>query len=206
MLQLSMAAQVEPQPEGAAAWRRALARGQRDAFEEAYRRYAGDILRALQAGLRYRLPYTKGTVYLSDAHEAEEAVQDTFITLMKLCKDGRYDPERPLKPFILRIAALTALRRLSKLGREIPQEEIEIVEENERPYERNEGQRLLREFVAELSEEERLLMERYFEERQSQRVVAEAFGLSRDQVYRKIVKLRERASAFFHSRGWFDEP
>ncbi len=187
------------------AWRAALARGQRDAFEEVYRLHAEDVLRVLQSGLRYRLPHASGVVYLSDAYDAEEAVQDTFIALMKFCQDGRYDPSRPLKPLIFRIAAITALRRLSKFGREVPQSDIEILEHDEMPYERDEGGRLLKEFVGELSQEERSLLEHYFEDRKSQREVGASFGLSRDQVYRKIVKLRERASAFFRKRGWFDE-
>jgi len=66
---------------------------------------------------------------------------------------------------------------------------------------------LLSTFRTTLEDTERGVMDAYFgDERRSQADVGAALGMSRDQVYRTITKIRARAGDFFAAKGWFDGP
>lgn len=55
---------------------------------------------------------------------------------------------------------------------------------------------------AELSPTDRIIARLCWEEGRSQAAVGEHLGLSRDQVYRRLVSIRERGRAWFEARGW----
>jgi RNA polymerase sigma factor (sigma-70 family) len=59
----------------------------------------------------FRLAY----LLMGDAHEAEDIAQETFIRALRHLH--RYDPERPLRPWLLRIAANVARNRRRSLAR-----------------------------------------------------------------------------------------
>jgi RNA polymerase sigma-70 factor, ECF subfamily len=81
--------------------------GDRAAFGALVDRYEEPVRRAARAVLR-------------DAHDADDAAQDTFLTaLMKL---DRYDQRRPFRPWLMRIATNVAIdrRRRRALRRTAP--------------------------------------------------------------------------------------
>jgi RNA polymerase sigma-70 factor (ECF subfamily) len=70
--------------------------GDREAFGELVRKYAGQARRVARA-------------ILSDPAEADDAAQDAFLAALKNL--GRFDPGRPFGPWLLRIVANAALDR-----------------------------------------------------------------------------------------------
>lgn len=116
----------------------------------AYDRLLRDCLPLLRAIARRRI---------RDSHEAEDAVQDTLLTIHRMI--ATYDPERPLRPWIVAIAERRCVDRLRRrgrgAGRETPIDDhaetlaAPVVETGE---ERIAG-RQLRDAVAELPESQR---------------------------------------------------
>ena len=100
-----------------------------------------------------------------------------------------------------------ALKQLRRAGREVPTEAevIDALAPETVPID-TELRRLVRTFKGRLDERSQAVVAAYFEEGRSQAEVASALGLSRDQVYRSIVKIREAALAFFKETGWVDGP
>jgi RNA polymerase sigma-70 factor (ECF subfamily) len=77
---------------------------------------AGDA-RAYDLLLRDCLPLLRAVARrrLRDAHEAEDAVQDTLLTIHRML--AAYDPSRPLRPWIVAIAERRCIDRLRRHGR-----------------------------------------------------------------------------------------
>ncbi len=69
-----------------------------------------DIVRDHQEAI-FRLAY----LMLGDAAEAEDVAQETFINAYKAL--GRYDPVRPIRPWLMRICANLARNRRRSVGR-----------------------------------------------------------------------------------------
>lgn len=59
---------------------------------------------------------------LRDAAEAEDAVQDTLLTLHRV--RHTYDPARPFRPWVAAIAERRALDRLRRRGRQVARETL----------------------------------------------------------------------------------
>lgn len=72
----------------------------------AYDRLLRDCLPLLRAVARRRI---------ADPHEAEDAVQDTLLTVHRMM--ATYDPSRPLRPWLVAIAERRAVDRLRRRGR-----------------------------------------------------------------------------------------
>lgn len=72
----------------------------------AYDRLLRDCLPLLRAIARRRI---------RDSHEAEDAVQDTLLTMHRMI--ATYDPSRPLRPWIVAIAERRCIDRLRRRGR-----------------------------------------------------------------------------------------
>lgn len=72
----------------------------------AYDRLLRDCLPLLRAIARRRI---------RDTHEAEDAVQDTLLTIHRMI--ATYDPDRPLRPWIVAIAERRCVDRLRRRGR-----------------------------------------------------------------------------------------
>lgn len=185
-----------------------LARCTREAFEEVYRAHVGAVLEQLQRGLGYRAGASSGVVRVESAFEAEELAQETFVVFFQLCREGRFDAERPARPFLLRIAANLALRKRSRGRREVPSdlEALELEPTVTPDPEADERRRQLAAFLESCDDDDRSVVSLYFDEGRSQHDVATTLGWSRDQVYRALVRIRRSAERFFAKRRWSDEP
>ncbi len=77
---------------------------------------AGDA-RAYDRLLRECLPLLRAIARrrIFDAYEAEDAVQDTLLTIHRMI--ATYDPSRPLRPWLVAIAERRCVDRLRKRGR-----------------------------------------------------------------------------------------
>ena len=76
-----------------------MAKGDHEAFEMLVRRHQQSV-----ANLAYR--------FLADASEAEDIAQETFIRFYLAI--ARYQPDRPLRPYLLKIARNLCLDHLRK--------------------------------------------------------------------------------------------
>jgi RNA polymerase sigma-70 factor (ECF subfamily) len=77
---------------------------------------AGDA-RSYDLLLRDCLPLLRAIARrrISDFHEAEDAVQDTLLTIHRMM--ATYDPSRPIRPWIAAIAERRCIDRLRRRGR-----------------------------------------------------------------------------------------
>ena len=77
---------------------------------------AGDA-RAYDLLLRDCLPLLRAIARrrIRDTYEAEDAVQDTLLTIHRMI--ATYDPDRPLRPWIVAIAERRCVDRLRRRGR-----------------------------------------------------------------------------------------
>ncbi len=121
---------------------------------------AGDA-RAYDLLLRDCLPLLRGIARrrIADPHEAEDAVQDTLLTVHRML--ATYDPSRPLRPWLIAITERRCVDRLRRRGRGAGREtpiddhaETLAAPATETGEDRIAG-RQLREAVAELPESQR---------------------------------------------------
>lgn len=78
-------------------------RGQREAFGVLVRRYQGELFGYLRR-------------YLGDSSLAEDVFQNTFLQVFT--KIGKYDPARPVRPWLYTIATHQAIDALRRQGRQ----------------------------------------------------------------------------------------
>lgn len=173
-------------------------------FDAVYRAYVRDVLRHLQRGFGYvGADGVRRYHRVESRFDAEELCQEAFSVFFDHCLRGNFDIERPVRPYLLRIAANLALRRARRSAREVvetpPPRAVEPAPEAD------ELGRLLDEFRATLGEHERRVLTACFVDEQTQAGAGARLGLSRDQVYRSIVKIRRAAWRFFRARGWLDD-
>ena len=166
------------------------------------RRSALDVVEVYEAHAPSVLRFLLGRV--GSAFDAEDLCQETFQVFVRKVDDGSFDPSRPPRPFLLGIAKNLALKRMGKVGREEPIEEEHLGEESAIDPESTERARWARELYASFEEGERQVATGYFVEGLSQQSLGEELGMSRDQVYRTIVRVRKKAVDFFRERGWWD--
>jgi RNA polymerase sigma factor (sigma-70 family) len=167
----------------------------RGSYEDIYRTYLPDVLRLLRGGLR-----------IKSAFDVEEICQEAFIEFFDQCDRGNFDRSRPIKPYLLRIAANRAARKMGKASREVLVGDDQLPLEPVGPPDTDEHERarLLEEFRGTLSKEDNGVLHHHFVEGATQQKTGEALGLSRDQVYRAIQRIRQLAKTFFGERGWFE--
>ena len=99
-----LTAQQEPIEGDEAFWLRRARKGDQQAFARIYQRHA----RAVH-GLAWRLT--------ADLHSAEDITQEAFLRLLR--RIGGADPDRPLRPWLNRVASNLAIDRLRRSTREI---------------------------------------------------------------------------------------
>lgn len=178
-------------------------------MEDIYRRYVGDVMRFLASGAAYKAADGWArSPRITSAFEVEELAQETFLEFARQWRDGRFDRSREARPYLFGIARNLALRKMGRAQREIPTDDLEPYLAElpvHAPIENRERARLLAELEAQLEDREREVLHLYFDDDESQEAVGAKLGLSRDQVYRLIVKVRKTAIQFFRSKGWFDE-
>lgn len=186
-------------------WAARLRAGDKDALTTVYREHLPAVRRLLASGFGYRSRKTgaRQRLTVTSAFDRDELCQETFAELFRQFRSGSFDAARPVGPYVARIAMNLALRRMGRASRELLEAEPEPLETVPPPRaEDPERARLLAEFQASLSAEDRALLHGYFDDEASQEAVGAELGLSRDQVYRGIVRIRRRALEFFTAKGW----
>lgn len=134
---------------------------------------------------------------LRDATEAEDAVQDTLLTLHRV--RHTYDPERPFRPWIAAIAERRALDRGRRRGRagarETPLEDAAEIGAEGQAEERF-AARQLREAVGELPQSQRTALQLTKIEQLSLQVASQRSGMSigalKVATHRALQTLRKR--------------
>lgn len=187
----------------------ALRRGDPEACEAIYREHLADVLRLLHRGFVYHAAGQQRFFQVASAFDREELCQEAFCEFFRQCQAGRFDTRRPVRPYLRRIVINLALQNVRRLYREISRAEpADAVEGFEPPdtLEQQEIVALMTDFRAALPAQDRALLKLYVEEKRSQRVVGERLGMSRDQVYRRLMRIRERAATFLKTKGWLDDP
>jgi RNA polymerase sigma-70 factor (ECF subfamily) len=153
-----------------------------------------DLVRLHQEPV-FRLSY----LLLADADEAEDNAQETFVRAYRSLE--RYDPERPLRPWLLSIAANLARNRRRSFGRYIgalqrfwqsePRHPVTI---EERAEDRSRSQ-LLWEAVQQLpSDHQQVVYLRFFLEMSVEETAATlgtAPGTVKSRLHRAIERLRQ---------------
>lgn len=178
------------------------------ALDALYREHAPEIIRLLRFGFTVTNRDGRSIrAQIPDMFDAEELCHEVFSAFFKQHQSGQFDRSRPVGPYIRRIAMNLALKRLRRAGREVltEVETLEAVAAPARDDDR-ELRQLVRMFKGQLDPRAQQVVVEYFEHGHSQEAVAQTLGLSRDQVYRSIVKIRRAALAYFKESGWFDEP
>jgi RNA polymerase sigma factor (sigma-70 family) len=177
-----------------------------------YPEHAAAVVRALRAGVSYRTADGARHVYrIESAFEAEDLCHEAMAVVLKQIRSGGFQLDRPVRPYIIRIAAHLALRRVRRTHREVlGAEASETAPETgpppPDPAVTAERDALVRAFRAGLPEGDRAVLALTFEDGQSQARAAEALGLSRDQIYRTMSRIRAGAVRFFRERGLLDDP
>ncbi|MEQ9496546.1 MAG: sigma-70 family RNA polymerase sigma factor [Deltaproteobacteria bacterium] len=184
-----------------------LAEGRPEAFERVYRAELRAVMLTLVAGFHYRSAGASKYLRVDSASDAEEICQEAFAQFFTQCRRGRFDPSRPVRPYLRRITMNIALRKMGRLSREVPTELVDIGPAPEQDtVEQRERAALLSEFKGRLDDEEREVMSLYFEASgATQAEVGKKIGRSRDHVYRVAMRIRQQAKEFFAAKGWFDE-
>lgn len=173
-------------------------------LDAVYRALAPVVLRHLQAGFGYtRQDGTRGWFRVESAFDAEEIAHDAFGAFFKQCLSGGFDAARPVRPYLLRIASNAALRRARRGAREVLVDEPPPPDAFETPRDA-ELQQLISDCYAGLDAPDQAVFDACFVDALSQAKAGSALGLSRDQVFRSLVRIRRAVRGFFAERGWFD--
>lgn len=177
--------------------------------------HAGDVVRVLRAGFAWRKQTDQGVQHaihrVDSVFEAEDVCHEAIAIVLRQMRNGRFDRSRPVRPYLMRIATNLALRRARLAAREVPTEtgllEGRPAEIGPAPDPLVDAERdaLVRDFVGLLDTGERAVLRLTFEAGESQAAAAGVLGLSRDQVYRTMVRIRTAALRFFRERGHLDD-
>lgn len=173
-------------------------------FDAIYRALGPVVLRHLQAGFGFtRQDGTRGWFRVRSAFDAEEIAHDAFSAFFKQCLNGGFDTSRPVKPYLLRIASNAALRRSKRGAREVLVEETPPPDTFAEPRD-DELKTLISTCYDALETDDQAVFDACFVEELSQAKAGKKLGLSRDQVFRSLVRIRRSVRGFFAERGWFD--
>jgi len=183
-----------------------LRAGQPEAFEAVYREHVSEVMTLLLRGFLYGGGPQRRFMRVNSDFDAEEICQEAFARFFRQCIDGKFDPTRPIAPYLKRIAANVAVTRVGRVSREVLVDEPVLADEvTETRPEDLEFARLYDEFQRGLSENEKAVLQGCVQDGKSQSAVAAEVGLSRDQVYRVLTAVRGAARRFFARRRWFDD-
>lgn len=180
---------VDPPVDPEAALVIRLGRGDESALDELYARLGGGVFATAFELLRSR-------------EEAEEVVQDTFLTLCR--KAHLYNtPERSPRAFIYTVARNKALSRLRRRKARPAKASGWDVHEPSTPFAAPQSEQTTRlyaqDLLARLSAEERRLIEGAFYQGYSHAELAELTGLPlgtlKSKLRRALLKLRDHAQA-----------
>lgn len=169
--------------------------GDRDAFGELVLRYSEQSRRVARAILR-------------DPDDADDAAQDGFLSALKHL--GRYDPERPFGPWLMRIVANAAAdRRRRRKVRQTDPIPLSAASRRTGPdvdADRSGFHESLKDALSELPERQRLAVMMFDVEGYSHREVAEVLGVPegtvRSDVFHGRRALREALAPW---KDWKEE-
>lgn len=170
--------------------------GDRDAFGELVRRYAGAARRVARTAL-------------GDPDDADDAAQDGFLSALRHL--GRYDPSRPFGPWLLRIVANAAAdrrrRRKVRQADVIPPSMASHASSPDATTDKRAFHAALRVALTELPERQRMAVVLFDVEGYSHREIAEMLGVAegtvRSDVFHARRMLRQSLAAW---KGWKEEP
>ncbi|HEU5472341.1 MAG TPA: sigma-70 family RNA polymerase sigma factor [Actinophytocola sp.] len=155
--------------------------GDREAFAALYDRYADRL-------------YDFCVSVLRDRHEAEDAVQDTFVLVAQRLGQLN-DPER-LRPWLYAVARSVALRRVKARGRVVLDTEVSDMVDPDAGPQRAAELAALRELVwgaaAGLSERDRSLLDLHLRHGLDGAELGEAMGVSANHAYVLLTRLRDQ--------------
>jgi RNA polymerase sigma-70 factor (ECF subfamily) len=166
--------------------------GDRDAFGELVRRYTGQARRVARA-------------VLGNESDADDAAQDAFLAALRYL--GRYDPDRPFGPWLMRIVANAAAdwrrRRTVRATEAIPLQTADTAPGPERQALRRELRDELKRALAGLPERRRIAVVLFDVEGYSHQEIADVLnvpvGTVRSDVYHARRALRAALSMWEHS-------
>lgn len=158
--------------------------GQREAFAAIYDRY-GDAL------------YDVAMSMLRDAHEAADAVQDVFVIAAERLHQLR-EPDR-LRAWLFAVLRNDVYRRSDRRRRTRPTAAIAelsvptVADDASTRLEYDDLARLVRDAAQGLDDRDRLVLELSVRQGLQGRELADALGVSTDQSYSLVFRMRERA-------------
>lgn len=163
----------------------------------------GDLVRRAQAGEReafgvlvrryQRRVFSLGIRMLRNRSDAEDLVQETFLRAFRAL--DRFDPDRPLAPWLYRITTNRALSSLARRGRRDHEElSPRLAARGPNPEEETDERRLawaVREAVAQLPPEQRAILALRVGEGLSYREIAEVVDVPIGTVMSRLARARE---------------
>jgi RNA polymerase sigma-70 factor (ECF subfamily) len=155
--------------------------------EEMHRRYAGLI-------------YDHCLRILGDRSEAEDAVQETFVSAFRFLGTYRYGAS-PL-PWLYRIATNASLRLIRAGKRTLPDNRVESrADEGADPVLKIHARRVLERLVDDLDERGLNILVSHYLGGMSQGQIAEAMGISRRAVVKRLGALRRKLGHLFEEEA-----
>lgn len=200
----------------------AFAQGDRDLLDEVYRHYVGSVEKMLRGGFTFT---SKGDTIrfrgIAEPFRLREAVQETFIRAFRKKAREAYDGSRPYRPYLLTIARNLIIDRFRRRSREselfVHLGDMAYQDEDERavlervgPDEgpspeasawRKQLAETLAEFVSDLDEMESRILKEHLQGPKTQHEMADALGVSRNDVRKHIRLIRKRLLRRLKSRG-----
>ncbi|MFP4600011.1 MAG: RNA polymerase sigma factor [Persicimonas sp.] len=200
----------------------AFAQGDRDLLDEVYRHYVGSVEKMLRGGFTFT---SQGDTIrfrgIAEPFRLREAVQETFIRAFRKKARQAYDGSRPYRPYLLTIARNLIIDRFRRRSREselfVHLGDMAYQDEDERAVlERVGGDtgpspevsawrkqltETLTEFVGELDEVQSRILEEHLQGPKTQHEMADALGISRNDVRKHIRLIRKRLLRRLKSRG-----
>lgn len=201
--------------------------GDKEVLTELYRAHVAAVSELLRRGFSFR----SGTEFVrfsgfSAPHQLQEMVQDTFIRAFRQQSREAYDGKRPFRPFLITISknlVIDGFRRegvekrlFVPMGRlvgegESPEDAASRMHGNEpalTPEEetiRTQLKEVLAAFMETLDGVERQIVDEHLLGELSQRDMAEALGVDRNELRRRLKGIRERLLKHLKASGFISD-
>lgn len=203
-------------------WLDGLRAGDRRALARAVEAYSGMLHLRLGHGFSTTSDGQRVRLRVHDPEERDEIVQETFARAFRASARSRYSGSSDYGAYLLRICRNLAIDRFRRTCSEravIAPAAVDLLERApmreddgssgvggspERAVARNQIAGLMRDFLAELDDQDLRLMRLYAEDDVSQRGAADALGVERHAVRARLADVRSRLLRFMKRRGAID--
>lgn len=187
--------------------------GERDALEQVYRQFSGDIALLLRRGFAFESRGRKRHfVGYRSAHDLHDALHETFRRAFEPSARQAYDGIRPYAPYLRTIArnlVLAEFRRREALFVDVADGvvesagplHVEVAPTPEQAVASKQVQQLMQSFLGQLDPKQRELLQLRFVDGLSQRDAAERLSLGRQRLRSAENKLRKKLVRYLKSRG-----